>query len=464
MRGVLNPNNLSQDIVGNPLRDCRRSAHADPALAGRFLVALAVICLLGPQAARAETRPQTIAQAFPPLLRDLFDPPRLRRHVRRHKSAKPAAKPKDAKQDTKSAAKPDADADKPVAQEKGAGKKSDRTTASVRLPRPRPPYLGEKQAVPEQQAEKPVEPETKPQQAQDNKPEPIKVPRKKPEAPFPPDSQQAQPAPQPTPAETPKKDAEGQPKPDEQKTAEQPSEPSTCFTALKAVAVIKQLPSIHKGGCSADDVVSLEAVMMPDKRTIPLHPAATLRCPMAAEISVWMRDDMAPLIATLGSPLKSIDNLDSFTCRGRNNVPGAKLSEHGKANALDMRGFTLENGSKNVLTDPHLSRDFRMATRETVCKRFHTVLGPGSDGYHEEHIHLDLEQRRSDYRICQWDVREPVERFIAAAHVAPESESGQHIGLISDDAAASPDADVAPAPAETTKKPTPRRRRAPRSH
>lgn len=446
MRGVLNSNNAVQDIIRNRLCDFRRRArtnlaHKSLARGSVVLVGLAAICLLVPQAARAETRPQTVAQAFPPLLRDLFDPPRPRRHVRHHKSAKPAAKPKDAKSESKPAAKPDTDVDKPVAQDKGTGTKSEKTVASVPLPRPRPLHLGESRTTPaaeeKQRAERPVEPKTVP-------------------------PQQAQPT--PAPAQAPSKEAEGQP-PKGGQTAEQPSEaqPSTCFAALKAVAVIKQLPSIHKGGCIADDVVSLEAVTMPDKRTIPLHPAATLRCSMASEITAWMRDDMAPLIATLGSPLKSIDNLDSFTCRGRNNIPGAKLSEHGKANALDMRGFTLENGSKTVLTDPHLSRDFRMATRETVCKRFHTVLGPGSDGYHEEHIHLDLEQRRNDYRICQWDVREPVERFIAAAHVAPESESGQHIGLISDDAAASPD-NAAPAPAETTKKPTVRKRRSSRSH
>jgi hypothetical protein len=34
------------------------------------------------------------------------------------------------------------------------------------------------------------------------------------------------------------------------------------------------------------------------------------------------------------------------------------------------------------------------------------VLGPGSDGYHEDHIHIDLAERRSGYRICQWDIRD----------------------------------------------------------
>ena len=49
----------------------------------------------------------------------------------------------------------------------------------------------------------------------------------------------------------------------------------------------------------------------------------------------------------------------------------------------------------------------REGLRESACHRFTTVLGPGSDGQHEGHIHLDLAERRQGYRICQWDVREP---------------------------------------------------------
>jgi hypothetical protein len=56
-----------------------------------------------------------------------------------------------------------------------------------------------------------------------------------------------------------------------------------------------------------------------------------------------------------------------------------------------------------------VARVFRERLRQTACVRFKTVLGPGSDGYHEEHIHVDLAERNHDYRICQWDIREPVE-------------------------------------------------------
>ena len=34
------------------------------------------------------------------------------------------------------------------------------------------------------------------------------------------------------------------------------------------------------------------------------------------------------------------------------------------------------------------------------------MLGPGSDAYHKDHIHVDLAERAHGYRMCQWDVRE----------------------------------------------------------
>ena len=45
------------------------------------------------------------------------------------------------------------------------------------------------------------------------------------------------------------------------------------------------------------------------------------------------------------------------------------------------------------------------ALKDSACARFSTVLGPGSDGYHEDHVHLDLAQRHNGYKICQWSLR-----------------------------------------------------------
>jgi hypothetical protein len=134
-----------------------------------------------------------------------------------------------------------------------------------------------------------------------------------------------------------------------------------------------------------------------------------LRCSMAEAIVDWVRDDLAQLAAfNLGSRLRSVRNFAAYHCRGRNNIIGAITSEHGKGNALDVRSITLVNGTTIDPTDPHVSREFRESWKKSVCARFSTVLGPGSDGYHENHIHVDLMERRNGFRaMCQWDIRMP---------------------------------------------------------
>ncbi|WP_298885173.1 extensin family protein [uncultured Bradyrhizobium sp.] len=190
---------------------------------------------------------------------------------------------------------------------------------------------------------------------------------------------------------------------------------SACRLALtEEIAVAPSIPDIHgPGACGGDDLVRLEAIVLPDQRKVAVKPAAILRCTMASAIADWVRTDMVPLAASLGSTITDLDNFDSFECRGRNRVVGAMLSEHGKANALDVRSLKLANGQSIALTDRTVSRDVRERVLHSVCSRFSTVLGPGSDWYHEDHIHLDLAQRRNDYRICQWNVWDPL------PHVAP---------------------------------------------
>jgi len=185
-----------------------------------------------------------------------------------------------------------------------------------------------------------------------------------------------------------------------------PAPPSACRLALtEAIAIAPSIPDIHgPGGCGGDDLVRLEAVVLPDKRQVALKPAATLRCAMASQIADWVRTDIVPLTTALGSAISTLDNFDSFECRGRNRVAGAPLSEHGRANALDIRAFKLANGQSISLTDRTVPREVRENVLHSVCARFTTVLGPGSDGYHEDHIHLDLMQRHNNYKICQWYV------------------------------------------------------------
>lgn len=220
------------------------------------------------------------------------------------------------------------------------------------------------------------------------------------------------PRPPEAPARAPSLDAakDEQGKPAVQAQAPKPPEPSACRLALTdAIAIAPSIPPIHgPGACGGDDLVRLEEVVVSPERHVALKPPAILRCTMATAIANWVREDAAPLAVSLGSTLSAVDNYDSYECRGRNRIAGAKLSEHGLANALDVRGLKLANGTMLSLTDRSLSRDTREKVLASVCSRFMTVLGPGSDWYHEEHIHLDLAERRNNYKICQWGVYDPL--------------------------------------------------------
>ena len=128
--------------------------------------------------------------------------------------------------------------------------------------------------------------------------------------------------------------------------------------------------------------------------------------------------------------------------------------------------FGLANGQSIALTDRTVPREVRETVLHSVCTRFTTVLGPGSDGYHEDHIHLDLMERHNNYKICQWNVLDPLPQIAPMLPAerpaeAPPREEAKSETQESDDAKpddAKPDAAKsgakpdAPAPAPPTKK------------
>jgi len=203
---------------------------------------------------------------------------------------------------------------------------------------------------------------------------------------------------------------------------------SSCRRALTAsLADAPSIPDIHgPGACGGVDLVRLEAVVLPDKRKVAIKPPAILRCEMAAAVVAWVRGEAVKLTATMGT-LSELDNFDSYECRGRNRVAGAQLSEHGLANALDVRALRLADGRRIGLTDANVAHELRQSARQSLCGRFTTVLGPGSDGYHEDHIHLDLRQRHRGFRICHWEVRDG-KGTAAAAQAGKEPSGKDHSG------------------------------------
>jgi hypothetical protein len=278
------------------------------------------------------------------------------------------------------------------------------------------------------------------------------------------------PLPKPRPAEAPaakpERPAAGEQAPaGTDKLAAEPAVPSACRAALtEAIAIAPSIPDIHgPGGCGGEDLVRLEAVVLPDKHRVAVKPAAILRCAMASAIADWIRTDMVQLANSLGSVVTDLDNFDSFECRGRNRILGAQLSEHGRANALDVRALKLANGQSISLTDRTVPRDLRETVLHSVCARFSTVLGPGSDSYHEDHIHLDLMERRNNYKICQWNVWDPLPQIAPLLPAPRPDEAPPREVAVKPDAAKSdsrePDTGVAEPSADKSKDKPPTKKR-----
>jgi hypothetical protein len=176
--------------------------------------------------------------------------------------------------------------------------------------------------------------------------------------------------------------------------------PSDCGLRLAEIARFAPQPSLNgPGQCGAADLVRLEEVTMTNSAPVRILPPATLRCSMAEAIARWVRNDLSSAMAELGSPPVALTNGGSYNCRGRNNDASAKISEHGRGNAFDLGPIKLANGAVMDLSNGVTPQSFRLHLREATCHRFNTVLGPGSDPYHVNHIHLDLAERA---RLTWW--------------------------------------------------------------
>lgn len=166
--------------------------------------------------------------------------------------------------------------------------------------------------------------------------------------------------------------------------------------------------ALWNNGCGAVGQVKISAIKLANGKEIPLRPAALVRCEIAEVIADWVREDLMPATAPFGG-LARIDVAASYHCRPRNNIRDALLSEHGRANAIDIRAIVMNNGQRFGVDLHETPIKLLSDLRASSCARFTTVLGPGSDGFHEDHFHLDLAQRRGGYRLCQWNLPSPPE-------------------------------------------------------
>jgi hypothetical protein len=167
------------------------------------------------------------------------------------------------------------------------------------------------------------------------------------------------------------------------------------------------LPIGHSGGCGTPAPIAVSEV-----EGIRINPPATMNCEFAASLHAWIQGSLQPAARkAMGTSIVEIKNASSYACRRRDNLRTGKLSEHAFADALDISGFVFARKAQvSVLGDWSgvfqtigLSGrgNFLRNIRKSACQYFNTVLGPGSDAFHKDHLHVDMMRLRPGrFKYC----------------------------------------------------------------
>jgi hypothetical protein len=175
-----------------------------------------------------------------------------------------------------------------------------------------------------------------------------------------------------------------------------------CTVKPSRIGLAERISRIDEGnGCEVRDAWRIQSV-----GSVNFSQPATLNCGMAEPLRGWIEDTVQPAAQrTFGESVVGVDVAASYACRPRNNQRGAKMSEHGYGNAIDIAAFTLESGRKVTVLDGWRGsgdeQKFLHHVHGEACGEFHTVLGPKADRNHRDHIHLDLQNRRSGSTYCR---------------------------------------------------------------
>jgi len=220
----------------------------------------------------------------------------------------------------------------------------------------------------------------------------------------------------------------------------------------------------RKGSCEYKNVVTVTAI-----GSVKLRRPAKVRCALAARLEWWLRERIQPAaVQTFGQPIKEIDSYSGYSCRNAFGLYGGRrirrLSQHGRANALDIGGFVLENGEKidyqvhwkTAVRRPKGAPAARVVRAGTpkgplrgwrakydrrkdplfnnkdyflrkisfgACSIFNKVFTPDWDYHHRHHIHIDL----ASAKLCGY--ASPRNSRMTAAAEVPAATGGAAVAL-----------------------------------
>lgn len=182
-----------------------------------------------------------------------------------------------------------------------------------------------------------------------------------------------------------------------------------CLLALSYLGTVYQEQPVITETEDADCGIARPLLVQRILPDLTLEGGALMRCDTARALGFWARDFLRPAAATLpGAPRATGLQLGStYDCRPRVGTGKArpKLSEHASGNAIDIAAILFDAADPLPITPRQDTGDraeaFQRAIRGAACLYFTTVLGPGSNAAHSDHLHLDMASRNHGWRLCQ---------------------------------------------------------------
>jgi hypothetical protein len=196
------------------------------------------------------------------------------------------------------------------------------------------------------------------------------------------------------------------PPPDPAPVSETPEELALCLRDLRAMGAdfTEDAMIDDETGCGIAHPVTVRRILP----SVTLEPEATIRCETALDLARMTRDMLIPA-ATRAFPdrpaLTGISQASGYVCRNRNSAEDGKISEHAHGNAIDIAALRFGKESVPLMIakqdDGTAEAAFQRALNAIACLYFTTVLSPGSDAAHQDHLHLDVIERKSGFRYCR---------------------------------------------------------------
>jgi hypothetical protein len=168
--------------------------------------------------------------------------------------------------------------------------------------------------------------------------------------------------------------------------------PALCLQALRGTDIeFRPLEDQPGGECPLVNIVRVSTA------GVSFSQSFTAFCPLVAGWEIFRHNTLQQAAKKhFNQPVTRVEHVGTYACRNVYNRSDGRLSEHARANAIDITGFVLADGTRvTVERDWNSSRQSQKAAflrdiHEGACQAFNVVFGPDHNAAHANHFHFDM--------------------------------------------------------------------------